>query len=63
MNNGDTERKVIIVFFKNFIYSIYFFDIFKSIKKQRTDEQITIPIFSRKQLTDCTTDVRINKII
>jgi hypothetical protein len=29
---------------------------FKNIKKQRTDEQINLPLFSRNHLTDCTTD-------
>ncbi|CAF1331847.1 unnamed protein product [Adineta steineri] len=28
----------------------------KNIKKQRTDEQVTVPLFSRHHATDCTTD-------
>ena len=38
-----------------------FFFYLKNVKKQRTDEQIIPPIFSRNPVTDCTTDVRINK--
>jgi len=62
INNGDSERQVnifspIIYFSINF--SLFYF---KNIKKQRTDEQIPTPLFTRNNIMDCL-DVRKEHLI
>jgi len=51
MNSNDAERKVkYFILISLFIYQYIYF---KNIKKQRTEEQVPIPLFTRNNLLDC----------
>jgi hypothetical protein len=50
MNSNDVERKVK---YFSFNYYFYLFIYLKNIKKQRTEEQIPTPLFTRNNLLDC----------